>query len=62
VENNVLEFSINAALKRHVEFCGEPALLASQQFIEKPLEQTPDSVGKLTMLRNKLKSMKKFWN
>ncbi len=63
VENNVLEFSINAALKRHVEFCGEPALLASQQFIEKPDdEQTPDSVGKLTMLRNKLKSMKKLWN
>jgi DNA-binding NtrC family response regulator len=63
VENHVLEFSINAALKRHAEFRGEPALLASQQFIEKPDdEQTPDSEGKLTMLRNKLKSMRKLWN
>lgn len=63
VENHVLEFSINAALKRHAEFFGEPALLATQQFIEKPDdEQTPNSEGKLTMLRNKLKSMKKFWN
>jgi len=63
VENHVLEFSINAGLKRHTEFRSEPALLASQQSVEKPDdEQTPASEGKLTMLRNKLKSMRKFWN
>jgi serine/threonine-protein kinase len=64
VENHVLEFGINAALKRYTQFKQEPSLLVSQQFIEKP--PTPESQGKLDILKNKLKSlqqrMKNFWH
>jgi len=65
VENHVLEFGINAALKRYAQFKQEPSLLASQQFIEKPPSDPPESKGKLDMLKHKLKSlqqrMKNFW-
>ncbi len=65
VENNVLEFSINAALKRHAQFCEQPSLLASQQFIETPSEEIPEVQGKISMFKEKLISLKqrmqKFW-
>ncbi|MDM8564432.1 response regulator [Candidatus Halobeggiatoa sp. HSG11] len=66
VENYVLEFSINAALKRHAQFCDEPSLLASQQFIETPSEEIPEVQDKISTFKNKLTSlkqrMKKFWD
>ncbi|MBE9563050.1 MAG: response regulator [Proteobacteria bacterium] len=65
VENYVLEFSINAALKRHAQFCDKPSLLASQQFIETPSEEIPEVQNKISSFRDKLTSltqrMKKFW-
>ncbi|MDM8569358.1 response regulator, partial [Thiotrichales bacterium HSG1] len=65
VENYVLEFSINAALKRHAQFCDKPSLLASQQFIETPSVETPEVQEKISTFRTKLVSlkqrMKKFW-
>ena len=65
LDNNVLGFGINAALKRYTQFKQEPALLVSQQFVEKPPEETLEVEGKLKMLKNKLQSlqqrMKKFW-
>lgn len=65
VENYVLEFSINAALKRHAQFCEQPSLLASQQFIETPSEEIPEVHSKISMFKDKLTSLKqrmqKFW-
>jgi len=66
VESHLLEFSINAALKRHAQFRHEPSQLVSQQYIEKPPEETPEVKGKVTMLKDKLnflqQRMKKLWH
>jgi len=66
VNDHVLEFGINAALKRYAQFKQQPSLLTSQQFIEKPATTTPESQGNLDMLKTKLNSlrqrMKNLWN
>ncbi|HHB91836.1 MAG TPA: response regulator [Thioploca sp.] len=66
VENHVLEFSINAALKRHAQFCESPDLLASQEFVEAPSEETQEIQGKISTFKDKLSSLKqrmrKFWS
>ncbi len=66
VESHLLEFSINAALKRYAQFRHEPSQLVSQQYIEKPPEDTPESKGKVAMLKGKLnflqQRLKKIWH
>jgi serine/threonine-protein kinase len=64
VESHLLEFSINAALKRYAQFRQEPSLLESQQ-VEKTYEETPELKGKVAMFKDKLNSLQKrlknFW-
>jgi serine/threonine-protein kinase len=63
VETHLLEFSINAALKCYTQFQHEPSLLESQQ-VEQTYEETPESKGKVAMLKEKLRflqeRMRKF--
>ncbi|MCK5876613.1 MAG: response regulator [Candidatus Marithrix sp.] len=66
VENYVLEFSINAALKRHAQFCDKPSLLASQLFVEAPSEEIHEVQEKISTFKTKMASlkqrMKRFWS
>ncbi len=56
VENNLLEFNINAALKHYAQLNQEPSLLENQPEVKKP--STPVSKDEKKSLTNKLKSLR----